>query len=110
MKVIDYVTKKCFFTTKEGKTGVMFHRSVVLDDGTVVRWNRKSGDWKIEGPERWVPAVATSLYTRAMVVAHDKGRFRRDIEEFNLFRHFQARMIRLVDEEAFVEIVTFLSK
>ena len=108
MGIKDFVMKRCFFTTKEGTRGCMVHRSVVLDDGSIVRWNKKSGDWKIEGPERWDSAVATSLSRYAMCTAHSKGKMRRDVEEFSLFAHFAARLTRLVDVDTATEIVMFL--
>lgn len=109
MRIKEFVTKRCFFTKKDGTRGMVPHKSVVLEDGTVVRWNRKSANWKIVGPERWDSAPATSLNTRAMVIAHEKGRMRSDVEEYGVFRHFQDAMKRLVDEETFLTIVVYLS-
>ena len=108
MGIRDFVTKKCFYTKPDGSTGVLYHRSVVLDSGIEVRWNQKSGNWKLTYPARWDSAVASSLSRYAMVTAHGKGRLRSETEEFNLFSQFAARLMKLVDVESATTIVMFL--
>lgn len=105
---MEFVTKRCFYTKPDGSTGVMFHRSVVLDSGIEVRWNRKGGCWKLTYPARWDSAVATSLSRYAMVTAHSKGRMRSETEEFPFFPQFAARLMKLVDAESATTIVLFL--
>ena len=108
MKVAEFKVKRIFVELPSGDTVPVVHKSVVLEDGTIVRWNKKSGDWKIVYPERWVSAVTTSLQTTSMAAAHEKGRMRSEVEEFCLFRHFAERMVKLVDVETFMQIVNFL--
>ena len=111
MKVREFVRKRVFIDmkTKEGWITVpVVHKSVVLENGTTVRWNKRGECWSIKSAPRWSSAVATSLNTRAMVVAHEKGRLRSDTESYHAFVNFQTRMMTMVDVETFLSIVSFL--
>ncbi len=108
LKIQELVRKKCFYERPDGTTGIIVHKSVLLNDGTVVRWNKRSGAWTIQGPERFDTAVATSLNTRAMTVANEKGRMRRAKEEWFAFENFAKAMEKLTTIDTIVEIVTYL--
>ena len=132
MKVRDWVTKRVFveMKTPDGWTTVpVVHKSVVLENGTTIRWNKRGGCWSITSAPRWNSAVATSLSRYAMVAAgaggppevtdanrrsieiqvgNKKGRLQSDRESYHAFSNFQTRMATLVDVETFLEIVNFL--
>lgn len=108
MKVREWVTKKCLYERKDGTTGMMYHKSVVLDNGTTIRWNRRGECWSITSAPRWNSAVATSLSRYAMTAADLKGSLQTDRETYHAFTNFQTRLVTLVDVETAVDIIMYL--
>lgn len=113
MKVRAFEQKRVFVEIVDKKTGKkitipVVRKSVILENGTTVKWNKRGECWSIKSAPRWSSAVTTSLQTRAMVVAHEKGRLRSDTESYFAFSNFQTRMLTMVSIDDFVSIVTFL--
>ena len=106
LEIRERVVKKCFYTRKDGTTGVMFHKSVVLTDGTTIRYSKDS--WKIVSPEQFSTAVATSLTRYAMATAVVNGKMRSEVKERHSFKNFMTEMVKMVSVETFMEIVSYL--
>lgn len=78
---------------------------VTLSDGSTVKWWK--GTWRFSKP-RWESRVATSLNFRAMTVAEENGRWVKDVERYDTFEKFMARMVKVVGPYEFLRIVEWI--
>lgn len=103
----ECVQKRCFFTTKDGKRGIKIHRSVILSEGSVIRFDAKNSTWKFSSL-RLNSKVARSMTRTSMQIAQDAAREVKDEEQFSSYEKFACRLAAIIGIDALVQVTMFL--
>lgn len=104
-KIKEFRTKRCFFKRKDGSTGIMYHKSVELSEGSIIRFSKN--EWKFSST-RMNSKVSGSLQLKSMNICEELGREEIVSEKFSNFKKFSERMVGIVGVDEFIKIVSFL--
>lgn len=99
------VKGRAFGKGKRQKPRQGSRKYVELQDGSIVKW--WNGEWRFY-KMRLNTGVATSLTTRAMAVAAEKGRMVKDEERFSSFEAFVTRMKPIIGLDALIKVVQWI--
>lgn len=103
------VEKKFWGGSGSGKSLWKSMRFVKFSDGSLLKWSRKSGKFRFESGRMDRKSIqGESLMRWRLEDSMDQSRLVKDMEEFD-YEGMKERMIGLVGEEKFVEIVKWMS-